>query len=104
MDHAADESEHRAPQLLHAVRGQSARGAVNGLLGARAVRGRPAIRGPQRHFLTGISAAMALLALLPSVTACSTTLPSAAAAPRPEQLYVYPGNPLFAAAAALRDR
>jgi endoglucanase len=68
------------------------------------VRGRPAIRGPQRHFLTGISAAMALLALLPSVTACSTTLPSAAAAPRPEQLYVYPGNPLFAAAAALRDR
>jgi endoglucanase len=69
------------------------------------VRGRPAIRGPHRRFLTGISAVLALLALLPSVAACSTPPSSAAAAPaQAEPLYVYPGNPLFAAASALKDR
>jgi endoglucanase len=69
------------------------------------VRGRPASRGPHPRLLTGIGALLALLALLPSVAACSTPPSSAASAPAPaEPLYVYPGNPLFAAAAALKAR
>jgi endoglucanase len=72
--------------------------------------GRPAFRGPggrlHRRFLTGIGALLGLLAMLPSVAACGTPQSSAAAsAPRrTEGLYVYPGNPLFAAAARLKSR
>ncbi len=53
-----------------------------------------------------MGAVLALLALVPSVAACGTPPSSAAAAApaRAEGLYVYPGNPLFAAAAAMKAK
>jgi endoglucanase len=65
---------------------------------------KPALRRPKvrlpRRLLTCAGAALLLLLLLPSVAACDS--PSSAAATT--QLYVYPGNPLFAAAASLKAR
>jgi endoglucanase len=79
--------------------------------------GTPASGGPaaraHRRLLTGMGSLLALLPLLPAVAACGTPSSSAAAArvgaeagPRApaEPLYVFPGNPLFAASAMLRAR
>jgi endoglucanase len=74
--------------------------------------GRPAFRGPEdrlhQRFLTGMGALLSLLSLLPAVAACGTppssAAPDAGASAAAEPLYVYPGNPLFAAAAALKTR
>jgi endoglucanase len=64
----------------------------------------PCLRSPTsqlpRRFLACAGAALLLLLLLPSVAACDS--PSSAASTT--QLYVYPGNPLFAAAATLKAR
>lgn len=56
--------------------------------------------GPRRRVPASCGATLALLVMLPSVAACDS--PSAAAAT--PQLYAYPGNPLFAAATALRAK
>ena len=53
-----------------------------------------------RRLMTSAGAALLVLLMLPSVAGCES--PSSAAAT--PQLYVYPGNPLFAAATALKTR
>jgi endoglucanase len=64
----------------------------------------PCLRSPTgqlpRRLLACAGAALLLLLLLPSVAACDS--PSSAASTT--QLYVYPGNPLFAAADTLKAR